>query len=98
MAPYVLQLYLLYNFGPTFFQKKYAILDIPKSANATGNDWNDTQSLNIVWFNKDNTTRNHFIILFEKNGTENRYMIKNITISLTPTKEVFPDIIGKFKG
>lgn len=76
----------------TVTNKRQAILDIPKNANATGNFGNDTQSLNITWLNQDNTTKNHFIILFEKNGTENRYMIRNITISITPTKKVFPDI------
>jgi hypothetical protein len=81
-----------------FFQTQHAILDIPKNAIATGNYGNDTQSLNITWLNKDNTTRNHFIMLFEKNDTENRYMIRNITLSITPTKDVFPDIKGKLKG
>lgn len=96
MAPYVLKLCSLYNFGPTFFQT-HAILDIPKNANATGDDKNDTQSLDITWLNKDDET-NHFIVFFEKNATENRYMIKNITVCITPTQEVFPGIRGKLKG
>jgi len=71
---------------------QYAILDIPKDANASGICGNDTQSLSITWFNKDNKTENQFTIFFEKNSTENRYMIRNISISVILTKEVFPDI------
>jgi hypothetical protein len=81
-----------------FFQTQPAILDIPKNANATGNFGNDNQTLNIMWLNSDNTTTNQFIILFEKNGTENRYMIRNITVIVTPTKEVFPNMKGELKG
>lgn len=98
MAPYVLKVCLLYNFGPSFFQTRQAIFDIPKNASATGIFGNDTQSLNITWLNKDNTTINQFIILFEKNITENRYMIRNITVSVTPTEDMFPGIKGKLKG
>jgi hypothetical protein len=72
------------------------ILDIPKNASATGEYGNATQSLNITWLNKDNTS-NHFIIWFKKNDTENRYMILNITLSVTPTKDLFPEK-GKLKG
>jgi hypothetical protein len=96
MAHFVVKLCFLYNFGPFFFQTGYAILDIPKNANATGNFGNDTQRLDIMWLNKDNTS-NHFTICFEKNSTENRYMIRNISLSVTVTKEVFPDIRGKLK-
>jgi hypothetical protein len=98
MAHYVLKLCLLYNFGPFFFQTKCTILDIPKEANATGVNANDTQSLIITWLNNDTTTGNQFIISFERNSTENRYMISTINISVTPTKELFPDINSKLKG
>jgi hypothetical protein len=86
------------NFGPSFFQTRYAILNIPKDANATGNSANDTQRLTITWLNKDNTTENQFIIFFYENSTEKRYMIKNISITVTPTNEMFPNINGKLKG
>jgi len=72
-------------------------LDIPKNATATGNFGNDTQRLIITWLNEDNKT-NQFIITFVKNNTENRYMIRNITVSVTPTKKEFPDFKGKLKG
>jgi len=70
-------------------EAKHAILVIPKNATATGTFGNDTQSLNITWLNEDNQT-NHFIIFFLKNNTENRYMIRNITVSVTPAKKEFP--------
>ncbi|GFG29547.1 hypothetical protein Cfor_04664 [Coptotermes formosanus] len=76
------------------FQRKYALLDIPKNATATGHFGNDTQILNITWCNKDNTS-NNFIILFKKNSTDNRYMIKNISVNVILTKEEFPDIRGQ---
>jgi hypothetical protein len=72
-------------------------LVIPKNATATGTFGNDTQSLNITWLNEDNQT-NHFIIFFLKNNTENRYMIRNITVSVTPAKKEFPGFKGKLKG
>jgi hypothetical protein len=71
-------------------------LDIPKTASASGQVNNNSQSLNITWLNKDNTS-NHFIIWFMKNSTDNRYMVRNITVSVTPTKEMFPGIKGKLK-
>jgi len=98
MARYVLKLCLLYNFGPSFFQKRQAILDIPKNSTAAGELKNVTQILNISWFFKDDNITNNFIIYFEKNITENRYIIRNFTIIITPTKDVFPDINGKLKG
>ena len=84
-------------FGSSFFQTRYAVLDIPKNASARGEFGNDTQSLDIVWFNKDNAS-NKFSMLFEKNSTIKRFMIRNISVSLTATKDVFPDIRSKLKG
>jgi hypothetical protein len=78
------------------FQRKYALLDIPKNATATGHFGNDTQILNITWCNKDNTS-NNFIILFKKNSTDNHYMVKNISVNVILTKEEYPDIKGKLK-
>jgi len=66
-----------------------AIVNIPQNANASGIFGNLTQSLNITWLNNDNVT-NQFIIRFEKNDTTNRYMITNITMSVTPTEDEFP--------
>jgi len=71
-----------------------AILNIPKNATAAGIFVNDTQSINIMWLNKDNVTKNQFIIFFEKNNTANRYKINNITVSVTPTEDEFPDLKG----
>jgi hypothetical protein len=96
-APYLSKLCLLYSFGPSFFQTKQAILVIPKNATATGNFGNDTQSINISWLNENNKT-NQFIIFFVTSSTENRYMIRNITVNVTTTKEEFPDFKGKLKG
>jgi len=97
MAPYVLKVWLLYSFGPSFFQTQPAIVNIPQNANASGIFGNLTQSLNITWLNNDNVT-NQFIIRFEKNDTTNRYMITNITMSVTPTEDEFPGFKGKLKG
>ena len=98
VAPCVLKVCLLYYFRASFFQTGKAIFNIPQNVNATGIFENDTQILNITWLNNDNVTRNQFIILFEKNNTVNRYMIRNINVSVTPTKDEFPGIKGKLKG
>jgi len=90
LAEMAVQLNITYDEGVNVTH--HAIFNIPKDANATGICGNDTQSLNIMWLNKDNTTANQFTIFFEKNSTENRYMIRNISINVTLTKEEFPYI------
>jgi hypothetical protein len=94
---------MYWNYGhytsldPLFFQRKCVILNIPKTASAAGKFGNDTQRLDISWFiDKDNTS-SHFIIFFEKNSTDNLYMIRNITVNVTLPEDKYPDIKRKLK-
>jgi ssRNA-specific RNase YbeY (16S rRNA maturation enzyme) len=71
-------------------------LDIPKNTSATGSCGNDSQAINLEWYNKDNTT-NKLTILFKKNITDSHFMIQNINLTVTPSDETFPSIKGNLK-
>lgn len=66
-------------------------MDVPKNISARGSCGNDSQALNLTW------SGNELIIVFEKNITDNRFRVKNINFSFTPTEETFPSIKGKLK-
>jgi hypothetical protein len=61
-----------------------------------GSCGNDSQVIKLAWDNKENAT-NTLIIVFEKNVTNNHFMIQNINLTVIPSNESFPFIKGKFK-
>lgn len=90
LAEMAIQLNITYDTASG--KRKCVILNIPKTASAAGKFGNDTQRLDISWFiDKDNTS-SHFIIFFEKNSTDNLYMIRNITVNVTLPEDKYPDI------
>jgi hypothetical protein len=77
-------------------QTKYAILDIPKNTSATGSCGNDSQVMNLTWYNEDKTGI-VLNIVFTKNITDSHFMIQNISLVVTPNDEMFPGIKGNLQ-
>lgn len=73
---------------------KYAILDIPKNTSASGSCGNDSQVMNLAWYNEGNKS-NILTVVFKKNVTDSHFMIQNISLVLTPSEEIFPSIKDK---
>jgi predicted double-glycine peptidase len=69
-------------------------LDIPKNTSATGTCGNNSQVIELVWDNEDNTN-NTLTIVFEKDDTDSHFMIQMINLTVTPNEEIFPSIKGK---
>jgi hypothetical protein len=71
-------------------------LDIPKNISATGSCGNDSQVMNLTWYNEGNKS-NILSIVFKKNITDSHFMIQNISLVVTPSDEMFPGIKGNLK-
>lgn len=72
----------------------HAILDIPKNTSASGSCGNDSQVMNLTWYNKDNAS-NILNIVFKKNNTDSHFMIQNISLFVKPSDDTFPGIKDK---
>lgn len=71
----------------------FAVLNVPKDAVGNGTCGNETQQLMVEWVHhKDNESYNNMLeMFFEKNATEKKFMVHNITLMLSVNPDDFPN-------